>query len=216
MKVASIRSRVGLKVRRLPAMKALFLLLIASTTAFQRAPPVVAPSRINNAPKQPRCAFPRPSHLGGTNDGLRVTSDDLVGIRGGGDGSPPSIVAKSRAFVSKNFFLIGMASFAHMIGTGLIDFTLTFKYKARKKWQCAETRTIHRESHPTNDIWRMAILGRCTIDKRAGTVCSVAPLQAITGRTFDFNMSSNYNQHVHHPNIGIRRKCCHFTVQHSY
>ena len=118
MKVASIRSRVGLKVRRLPAMKALFLLLIASTTAFQRAPPVVAPSRINNAPKQPRCAFPRPSHLGGTNDGLRVTSDDLVGIRGGGDGSPPSIVAKSRAFVSKNFFLIGMGvavSFAKLL-----------------------------------------------------------------------------------------------------
>ena len=57
----------------------------------------------------------------GTNDGLSVTSDNVVGIRGGGgedDSSPPSIVAKSRAFVSKNFFLIGMGvavSFAKLL-----------------------------------------------------------------------------------------------------
>lgn len=94
---------------------ALFLLLISSTGAFLRAP--VAPSRINHTSKQPACAFPgRPSHLG-TNDGLRVTSDNVVDIRGGGD-SPPSIIAKSGAFVSKNFFLIGMAvavSFAKLL-----------------------------------------------------------------------------------------------------
>ena len=108
-----------MKMRRLAAMKALLLLCISSVTAFQRAVPVVAPSRINNTP---RCAFPRPSNLGtNENDGLRVTSDNVVGIRGGGgedDSSPPSIVAKSRAFVSKNFFLIGMGvavSFAKLL-----------------------------------------------------------------------------------------------------
>lgn len=90
---------------------ALFLLLISSTSAFLRAPSnngPVAPSWINHLLQQPRCAFPvGSSHC--TNDGLRVTADDVVRTRGGGDDTSPAIVEKSRAFVSKNFFLIGMA-----------------------------------------------------------------------------------------------------------
>lgn len=92
----------------------LFLLLISSTSAFfLRAPSnngPVAPSRINVPPQKPRCAFPDTgtSSSHSNTDVLRVTGDDVVSIRGGGNGTSPSITAKSRAFVSKNFFLIGM------------------------------------------------------------------------------------------------------------
>ncbi|KAK1735467.1 bile acid:sodium symporter family protein [Skeletonema marinoi] len=82
---------------------ALFLLLLSSTSAFLRAPS-------NNGPiaSSAKMCLPWTISLG-TNDGLRVTGDDVVSIRGGGgDAASPSIVAKSKAFISKNFFLIGM------------------------------------------------------------------------------------------------------------
>ena len=91
---------------------ALLLLLISSTNAFLRAPAnngVIASSRRgNNFIEQPRCAVPSKKRCKYV-DGLHATIDNVVGIRGGGDEKPPSIITKSKAFMSKNFFLIGMA-----------------------------------------------------------------------------------------------------------
>ena len=61
-------------------------------------------------------------HRDCSNDGLHLTnksSNDIFGIRGGGKGDvSPTIAEKTRSFVSKNFFLIGMGvavSFAKLL-----------------------------------------------------------------------------------------------------
>lgn len=108
----------------------LLFLLLSSTNAFLTA---AAPSngslvslRIN---KEPTRFVHSTAHLASshhrrhyTNDGLHLTKrsiNDIVGIRGGGgDNASPTIVEKTRSFVSKNFFLIGMGvavSFAKLL-----------------------------------------------------------------------------------------------------
>lgn len=111
---------------------ALYLLhlLSSSTNAFLT---VAAPSNgslvsfsINKQPT--RCVHSTATHLASShhrdcsNDGLHLTnrsSNDIVGIRGGGgNDASPTIVEKTRSFVSKNFFLIGMGvavSFAKLL-----------------------------------------------------------------------------------------------------
>ncbi len=99
----------------------LLFLLSSSTNAFLTA---AAPSngsfvslRLNKQPT--RCVR---STASSGNDGLHLnsrSSTDIVGIRGGGgEDASPTIVEKTRSFVSKNFFLIGMGvavSFAKLL-----------------------------------------------------------------------------------------------------
>jgi len=91
-------------------------LIISSTSAFLNNGSVT-PSKISNIPnQQPRsCRSYHGASSHYRNDGLlHLTSDgeNAVSIRGGGGDATsfsPPIVAKLRAFLSMNFFLIGMA-----------------------------------------------------------------------------------------------------------
>ena len=100
----------------------LLFLLSSSTNAFLT---VAAPS--NGSLVSFRCVHST-GHLASShhrhysNDGLHATdrsSNGIVGIRGGGgDDASPTKVEKTRSFVSKNFFLIGMGvavSFAKLL-----------------------------------------------------------------------------------------------------
>lgn len=107
----------------------LLFLLLSSTNAFLTAAAPSNGSLVSLRTNQQSARCVHSAHLASShrhhhysNDGLHLTnrsSNDIFGIRGGGgEDASPTIVEKTRSFVSKNFFLIGMGvavSFAKLL-----------------------------------------------------------------------------------------------------